>query len=44
MCLQSDGMRDSDWTMFYLGIALPAALGLAVVAGFFPPFTGDREY
>ena len=35
MCLQSDGMRDSDWTMFYLGIALPAALGLAVVAGFF---------
>ena len=43
MCLLSDGTRDSDWTMFYLGIALPAALGLAVVTGFFEFFLRSPE-
>ena len=43
MCLQSDGTRDSDWTTFYLGIALPAALGLALVVGFWKFFLRSPE-
>lgn len=43
MCLQSDGMRDSGWKMFCVGIALPACTRRRFFE-LFSPFTRNREY